>query len=345
MSYQKKQGFTLIELLVVVLIIGILAAVALPQYQKIVEKARAISMLAYIRGISEAQHIYYMEHGDIAHRFEQLDITLPADTQIVDSRAYYQVAIFPYFKLLKNVLALWAKFFYTTPMIYFAHRGANTQRVQNTLSAFALAHQQGARNFELDVHLLKDGTLAVHHDYSLLNTAGADVLLKNLTAADLQKYPLHNPFGTFREYIPLLAEVLLLILPDLQLLNIELKNDDNRYPGIEEILLRTLPPALLPRVLFSSFDVPTLRRLRALLPTTRIGLLTRNFNEEEPLSLGAESVHINHIRFTPQLAQICHRHHWKVYCYTVNSVAQAQQLQAQGADGIFTDDTTLFLAR
>ena len=50
-------------------------------------------------------------------------------------------------------------------MIYFSHRGANTKRVQNTVEAFALAHAQGATHYELDVHLLKDGALAVHHDY------------------------------------------------------------------------------------------------------------------------------------------------------------------------------------
>ena len=63
-------------------------------------------------------------------------------------------------------------------MIYFAHRGANTQRVENTVSAFALAQKQGVTHYELDVHLLKDGQLAVHHDYSLLRTTGVDVKLK-----------------------------------------------------------------------------------------------------------------------------------------------------------------------
>lgn len=227
-------------------------------------------------------------------------------------------------------------------MIYFAHRGANTKRVQNTVAAFALAHQQGARHFELDVHLLKDGALAVHHDYSLLSTAGADVLLKNLTAAELKKYPLKNPFTSSPESVPLLTNVLPVLLPDLQLLNIELKNDANVYPGLEETLLRALPAELLPRILFSSFDIPTLQRLRALAPTARLGLLTRAFNVQEALSLNAESVHLNHIRFTPQLAQTCHANNLNVYCYTVNDVALARGLAAQGVDGIFTDDVTVF---
>lgn len=228
-------------------------------------------------------------------------------------------------------------------MIYFSHRGANTQRVQNTIEAFALAHQQGARYFELDVHLLKDGALAVHHDYSLLNTAGVDVQLKDLTAADLKKYPLKNPFAQTSVYVPLLEEVLPVIIPDLELLNIELKNDDNIYPGLENILLKKLPAQLLPNILFSSFDYATLQRLRALAPNVRIGQLTRAFNLQEARAVEAESIHINHTRFTPKIAQLCHENSLKVYCYTVNDKKLAAHLAAQEVDGIFTDKIADFL--
>ena len=228
-------------------------------------------------------------------------------------------------------------------MIYFSHRGANAQRVQNTVEAFALAHEQGARYFELDVHLLKDGALAVHHDYSLFSTAGVDVQLKDLTTADLKKYPLKNPFTQNAVYVPLLQEILPVIVPGLKLLNIELKNDNNLYPGLEETLLRMLPVDLLSRILFSSFDYPTLQRLRTLAPQARIGQLTRAFNVQEALDIKAQSVHINYTRFTPQLAQTCHANGLKIYCYTVNDKELAARLCSQGVDGIFTDKIAEFL--
>ena len=57
-----KKGFTLIELLVVVLIIGILSAVAMPQYQKSVEKSRLSEVMMNLRTIREAYEFYQLEN-------------------------------------------------------------------------------------------------------------------------------------------------------------------------------------------------------------------------------------------------------------------------------------------
>lgn len=73
-----EKGFTLIELLVVVLIIGILSAVAVPQYQKAVWKSRAVQLFTLARSLGTAQDAFYMANGSYPTQFSELDLDFNA---------------------------------------------------------------------------------------------------------------------------------------------------------------------------------------------------------------------------------------------------------------------------
>lgn len=80
-----KQGFTLIELLVVVLIIGILSAVALPQYNRAVLKARYSEIQTIISAYKTAAEAYYMANGAYPDYWHDMDLEPPAGCTAADT--------------------------------------------------------------------------------------------------------------------------------------------------------------------------------------------------------------------------------------------------------------------
>ncbi len=153
----------------------------------------------------------------------------------------------------------------------YAHRGLHGDGVpENSRKAFQLALENGY-GVELDVHLLKDGELAVIHDPSLKRTAGADVQIEDLTVSDLNRYNLE---GT-DEKIPLLRDVLTLFAGKAPLI-VELKPEGNNYAALAAATCDLLDGYEGPYCL-ESFDPRAIQWLRKNRPDLIRGQLTENF--------------------------------------------------------------------
>lgn len=154
----------------------------------------------------------------------------------------------------------------------YAHRGYHDkpQIPENSMAAFRRAIQNGF-GAELDVHLMKDGHLAVIHDSSLKRTAGADVRVEELTVEELKQYRLE---GT-DEQIPLLEEVLELF-QDRTPLVVELKAEDGNHDRLAEAACRLLDQYRV-HYCIESFDPRCLVWLRKNRPEIVRGQLSEQF--------------------------------------------------------------------
>ncbi len=80
--FGKNAGFTLLELLVVVLIIGILAAIAVPKYEMSVKKARVMKMVPLLKALVNAEELYWSANGKYTPYIHDLSIDFPPGVKL-----------------------------------------------------------------------------------------------------------------------------------------------------------------------------------------------------------------------------------------------------------------------
>lgn len=157
----------------------------------------------------------------------------------------------------------------------YAHRGYHDKPTvpENSLPAFRRAVERGW-GAELDVHLMKDGTLAVIHDSSLKRVADADVMIEDLTREDLENYYLE---GT-EEHIPLFDEVLEIFEGKTPLI-IELKTKNGNHMELAEAVCERLD-SYRGDFCIESFDPLAVAAVRKLRPEICRGQLAENFMKD-----------------------------------------------------------------
>lgn len=157
----------------------------------------------------------------------------------------------------------------------YAHRGLHGNGVpENSMAAFRAALDRGY-GVELDVHLLRDGSLAVCHDSALMRTTGQAGRIEDLTEADLKNYSLEGS----RETIPTFREVLELFGGNAPLI-VELKPVGGNHAALCEAVCALLDGYRGPYCL-ESFDPRCVAWLRRNRPTLVRGQLTEYFLESD----------------------------------------------------------------
>lgn len=177
-------------------------------------------------------------------------------------------------------------------MLLFGHRGFSDQYSENTMLAFEKAIECGFDGIETDVHKTKDGVLVLCHDEKIDRTSDGKGYIKDMTYEELCTYN----FGTKEnpQKIPLLKELLELCKNKDIKINLEIKTNKIQYQGIElESYQMIKEMDMLDQVLFSSFYVESLYKLRAIDSSLYLGYLFEdNYQKNKDICL-TEKFHVH----------------------------------------------------
>lgn len=224
------------------------------------------------------------------------------------------------------------------------HRGASGYAPENTLEAFQLAVELGADAVELDVQLTRDGQLFVAHDETIDRVSNGTGLIATQTLAALKKYDFNKLHPQYEgAKAPTLKEVFELLKPTGIMINVELKNSVNPYPGMEERCLQLAAQmGMESRVIYSSFNHYSLLRVKEIDNRAVCGLLFSSILVRPwkyAQEVGVEALH-PHFGQTIYLEDFCRKAHdanLAVNVWTVNFERDMKQVIEVGCDMMITN--------
>jgi glycerophosphoryl diester phosphodiesterase len=188
------------------------------------------------------------------------------------------------------------------------HRGARGLAPENTPKAILRGIANGVDMVEVDLRMHNDSVVLSH-----------DPTVKHKSYTSLTE-----ALQTVKGKVPL---------------NLEIK----------ELAVAEHLPVLLKhykgKILFSSFEFKTLQKVRELFPKAEIAILEKWSGVRavaEASLIGTNRVHINQQWLWSGFVRSMKHRGYKLYAYTVNSRDRADELEAWGVDGIFTDYPSLF---
>jgi glycerophosphoryl diester phosphodiesterase len=236
---------------------------------------------------------------------------------------------------------------------WVAHRGESHDAPENTMASVRLAWERGADAVEFDVHLTRDGRLAVSHDANLKRVTGQDLAIVNATLGELRKADV----GKWKdprfagERMPTIEEVLATIPADPhKRLFCEIKVGPEAVPAFVEAFRKSGKPAS--QVVVISFKADTLAEVKKQLPELKTYYLSdfKQDKQTKQWSPDAEEILATAKRikaggvnlsdkapFDAALVKAARAAGMAVYAWTVDDPAAARRLIDLGVDGITTN--------
>jgi glycerophosphoryl diester phosphodiesterase len=217
------------------------------------------------------------------------------------------------------------------------HRGAMGYCPENTLASFERGVELGADLIEMDVHLTRDGRLAVIHDETVQRTTNGNGYVQDLTLAELQALDAGQG-----QRIPSLDEVLDWAQACGTYLDIEIKNAPIYYAGIEAAVVDALARyGMTEQAIVISFDHCAAGRVKELEPRILTGVLYAARPIDGGVGMahaaGANAVLPYHAYVTPADVATAHANGLFVAPWTTSEPEQLKTLVSAGVDAIGTN--------